>query len=121
MTPPPAFILFTDDHARGIAACFGGDAPAWAAVVSPIVSAVPALPGATKSIAVFFDREGQASRSIQIMHEDMRTRGQIIGLDAAQLRGLGEWLAKNGRRAGEPVATLIASGASAMSVSQREA
>lgn len=121
MTKPPAFILFTDDHSRGVAACFGGDAPEWAAVVAPGSADVPALAGATKSIAVFFERGGQVARSIEIIHDGLRARGQIIGLDAAQLRGLGEWLAKNGRRAGEPVATLIASGASAMSVSQREA
>lgn len=128
MTDAPAFILFTDDYDRAVSACFGGDLPSWAAVYGPQISGdaraalVRSLLPGTKSLGLFFHKGLHGSEVISSNYEDLRQRGTVIGLDAAQLSGLAGWLAKNQRRAGEPVATLIAAGCSAFKISEmREA
>lgn len=121
------FLLFTDDETRARIACFGGAEPVWAAIVSHVLTRLEvdralaaAVPGC-KALGCFFDRTSIASKSMQHLHSMLLDQRKITGLDATQLRGLSEWLQKNGRVAGEPVATLIASGVSALSVSQKEA
>lgn len=122
----PRFALFSDKPTRARAATFGGACPEWAVVYPPepfltkdpaaAVKVLERIAKGTPALLVLFDRDSADARAVEALFNDMRARGRVIGLEARQLKGLGEWLTKNGRCAGEPLATLIAAGCDVASV-----